>query len=74
LWTRDRATDNELPFELTTVDEVVAFCQQWLEKKGTWPTAEPDTDGSLHEGFRISNGRTFAAAFDITPIWIVYGK
>jgi acyl carrier protein phosphodiesterase len=74
LWTRDRATDNELPFELTTVDEVVAFCQQWLEKKGSWPTIEPDTDGSTHAGFRISKGNTFAAAFDITPIWIVYGK
>lgn len=75
LWSRDRPTDNELLFELSTVDEITDFVVQWLEKKAEWPTEEPDTDGSVERGFRVENSwDPFATVVKVTPTWIIYGK
>jgi hypothetical protein len=75
LWARDNQQDNELPFELNTVEEVTDFVTQWLEKKAEWPTEKPDTDGSVDAGFRVENSRSpFYTVVKITPTWIVYGK
>lgn len=75
LWYPDKPTDNELPSELTTVDEITEFIAKWLEMKGKWPSLEPDTDGSIQEGFRVENSWSpFYTVIKITPIWIVYGK
>lgn len=75
LWHQDEPTDNELPFELTTVDEITDFIVQWLEKKAQWPAEWPDTDGSIQAGFRAENSWSpFYTVIRITPTWIVYGK
>lgn len=75
MWHRDRETDNGLPFELTTVDEITTFIANWLDKKGTWPHNIPDTDGSTEQGFRAETSYSpFYTFLKITPVHIVYGK
>lgn len=64
-----------LPFELNTIDEITDFIVKWLEKEGKWPDEQPDTDGSVQDGFRIETSYSpFVTFLKITPAWIVYGK
>lgn len=68
------------PYEMG-LDECISFVWGWLQK--TKPTYnEPDTDGSVDQGFKITTDGTHWRGGDcfhgtfiaITPIWIVYGK
>jgi len=69
-----------LPYAMG-VEEVISFVYGWLAK--TKPDyEEPDTDGSVEQGFEITTdgtdwrgGSQFYGSFiAIRPIWIVYGK
>jgi hypothetical protein len=70
----------KLPYPMG-VEEIISFVYGWLQK--TKPNYnEPDTDGSVEQGFLITTdgtdwrgGSEFWGSFiAIKPVWIVYGK
>lgn len=67
-----------LPYAMTE-KQAVDFFWGWLESVD--PVAEePDTDGSVEKGFRITTDGTsfmhknWATFISISPVWLVYGK
>jgi len=70
----------ELPYKMG-LDEIILFVWGWLLKTKS-KGHEPDTDGSVHEGFTITTDGTdwrggsgfYNTFIAIRPTWIVYGK
>ena len=83
-WSQPLTDDaTPLPFPIIGADAAAGFIRQWLTHSGRQPAEEPDTDGSVKAGFRITAGCTYPShvkhAFGyrfcvIETCWIVYGK
>lgn len=65
--------DMPLPYRLDGGEQMAAFTWEWLSKSASYPPDQPDTDGSIRHGYRVSNDFGYIVA-RIAPAWIVYGK
>jgi hypothetical protein len=63
-----------MAYPLTTPDELTAFVEGWLKRCAVYVTErEPDTDGSVAKGFRVTHAYHYDVA-RIAPRFIIYGK
>lgn len=62
-----------------TLDDAINFCWGWYNNNEP-KYAQPDTDGSVVKGFRITTENTgwqnkdYNTFVCVVPVWLIYGK